>query len=279
MNKQSHIFYRFILLFVVATLISSCDKTPGIVDRTQSDSNVLTNSVIQPTEFIFASQAGLDTTLTIHLKVQVNDTTAIKGVPRYQISDNATDSTIIKGTISQYDATTHTFSGSAKIQATTNEFRELTLLLYAVNKQNLLTNTFQAVITIKGVKGHPPELLSVANPDTVTIPTSGNQPIVFTAKVIDPDGQNNIDRVLLDLVSANVGKLNGSPFQMYDDGNQNDIGGGSGSGDVTAGDSVYTRTFQINSGNTPDKLTVRYYAIDKSGLSSDTLSRQLIIVK
>ena len=279
MNKQSHNVILCLLLFMVATFFYSCDKTPGIVDRTQSDANVLTDGVIEPTDFSFASQAGMDTTLTIHLKVQVNDTTAIKGFPRYQISDNSTDSTISTGTVSQYNGSTHVFSGSVTIQANTAEFRELTLLLYAVNKQDLLTNTYRAVITIKGAQGHPPQLLSVANPDTVTIPSSGNQAIVFTAKVVDPDGQSNIDRVLFDLISANVGKLNGSPFQMYDDGNQNDVGGGSGSGDVTAGDSLYTRTLQINSGNTPDNLTVRYYAIDKSGLSSDTLSKKLIIVK
>jgi len=257
----------------------SCDKTPGVVNQTQSDSNLLLNGEITPTNFVFASQGG-DTTVSVHLQVQVNDTSAIKGYPRYQINDNSTDSTISGGVLSQFDAANHLFSGSATIKTSTRDFRNLTLLLYAVNKENLLTNTYRAVITVKGVQGHPPQILSVSNPDTVKIPASGTQPIVFTAKVTDPDGQSNISQVLVDLISTSTGvRLNGSPFQMYDDGNQNNVGGGSGSGDLVAGDSVYTRTFQINSSNTPSKIAVKYYAIDKSGLSSDTLSRSLDIVK
>ncbi|HKI47462.1 MAG TPA: hypothetical protein VKA08_19180 [Balneolales bacterium] len=279
MNKQSHNVIWLTLLFAMTMIFYSCDKTPGVVNQTQSDSNLLLNGEITPTNFVFASQGG-DTTVSVHLQVQVNDTSAIKGYPRYQINDNSTDSTISGGVLSQFDAANHLFSGSATIKTSTRDFRNLTLLLYAVNKENLLTNTYRAVITVKGVQGHPPQILSVSNPDTVKIPASGTQPIVFTAKVTDPDGQSNISQVLVDLISTSTGvRLNGSPFQMYDDGNQNNVGGGSGSGDLVAGDSVYTRTFQINSSNTPSKIAVKYYAIDKSGLSSDTLSRSLDIVK
>lgn len=278
MNKQSHNVLWCILLFATAMIFTSCDKTPGIVNQTQSDRNLLSNGKISPTSFAFSSQTG-DTTVTIHLQVQINDTSAIKGNPIYQISDNATDSTIAHGVLSHYDASTHMFTGAASVKTSTNDFRELTLLLYAVNRQNLITNTYRAVITIKGARGYPPEILNVSNPDTVQIPTSGTQPIVFKAKVTDPDGQDNIARVLVDLISTNAGgKLPGSPFQMYDDGSKNTIGG-STSGDAVAGDSIYTRTFQIGSSNTPDKITVKYYAIDKSGLTSDTLSRKLVFVK
>lgn len=258
---------------------SSCDKTPGLVDSAQTGRNLLTNGSIKPTEFSFGNQAEGDTTLTIHLNVEVADTTALSGVPRFQLSDIAADSILSRGFLNNYDDATHQFSGSVHLTVNTNQFAEFSLFLYAENKQGLLTNTFRAVITINGAEGSPPQLISASNPDTVQIPASGNQIIVFQAKVTDPDGQDNIDRVLFDLISANTGKLAGSPFQLYDDGGRNDVGGGARSGDIAAGDSVYTRTFQVGSQNTADKVTVKYYAIDKSGLSSDTLSTSLVFIK
>ncbi len=258
---------------------SSCDKTPGLVDSTPANRNLLTNGSIKPTRFSFANNTEGDTTLTIHLAVEVDDTTAISGSPRFQLSDVAADSIIARGVLDDYDAQTHRFTGSAHLTVNANQFGEFSLLLYAENKQGLLTNTFRALVTINGAEGSPPQLISVSNPDTVKIPASGTQIIVFQAKVADPDGQDNIDRVLFDLISANTGKLAGSPFQLYDDGDRNDVGGGSGSGDITAGDSVYTRTLQVGAQNTADKVTVKYYAIDKSGLSSDTVSTSLIFIK
>ncbi|HAH51360.1 MAG TPA: hypothetical protein DCL80_08850 [Balneola sp.] len=90
----------------------------------------------------------------------------------------------------------------------------------------------------------------------------------FTAKVIDQDGQNNIDRVFIEFVNEDGSVLIPDPNILYDDGINTS---NTERGDLVANDSVYTIQFFINSSNTPTNRIVNYFAIDKSGLRSDTL--------
>ena len=114
--------------------------------------------------------------------------------------------------------------------------------------------------------------MEVNNPEEVEIPSGSNTTtVLFTAKVRDADGQSNIDKVLLNFRNEDGTLLGASPFEMFDD-------GASSSGDETAADSVFSTTFTINSSNTPNNRTALYWAIDKSGLSSDTLETPFNLV-
>lgn len=65
--------------------------------------------------------------------------------------------------------------------------------------------------------------------------------------------------------------LGGEPFTMLDDGDEQN------SGDEEAGDGVFTRAFSIGPNNQPETYDIRAYALDRQGLSSDTISSTLTI--
>jgi hypothetical protein len=120
----------------------------------------------------------------------------------------------------------------------------------------------------------PPVIEEVNNTEEVSIPDSGNQRIDFFARVVHPDGQELINRVnffLIDQSGSPLGK-----FSMFDNGVFNEV---EGFIDEAEGDSLYSRAFFINPGNSPDEITVNYYAIGEDGQSSDTLQSQLSIIE
>ncbi|HKJ34117.1 MAG TPA: hypothetical protein VKA34_19960 [Balneolales bacterium] len=272
---------RYIVGLVgVFLLFYACNDSTSI-SSIHTQQAVLTKASINPQKINFASiNASKDTSVTITLTATVSDTSVLRDHPHYTVSDVQSDSTIARGTLTDFNPATSTYQTTYSLKIKTTDIAEYQIFIYGIDKQNKMTNTFRSTVTIYGTTGKPPVILSVNNPDTVQIPTGSNVNYFdFKAKATDPDGQNNIDSVLVNLVSKNSGKpLNGSPFQLFDDGGTQTIGN-SNSGDVIKGDSVYTRRFQINSSNTPDKFTVSYYAVDKTGLHSDTTVTHLVFVK
>jgi hypothetical protein len=121
----------------------------------------------------------------------------------------------------------------------------------------------------------PPVIEDAFNTEEATIPESGNQRIDFFAKVSHPDGQELIGQVNFFLIDQSGSQL-GNDFRMFDDGVFNEV---EGLIDETAGDALYSRAFFINPGNSPDEITVNYYAIGADGQSSDTLRTNLSILE
>lgn len=132
-------------------------------------------------------------------------------------------------------------------------------------------NYAQTTLKVQGVSNLPPLIIEANNPIEYQIPSSGSESVSFTAKVTDADGQNNIEGVFLRLFSRTTGEASNSPFELFDDGQS--------MGDVVSGDSLYTLTFPVSSDNQPDTYDLHYYAVDRSGLTSDTVKTTFTLIR
>lgn len=265
---MSYKFYSLVLLALSLTVIVSCDDTltPKDFDEQQP---FVQNLVVSPSEITFDPQIDgqKDTTLNLNITVK-GFNFGVDSVPYYSIFVGNEDIPSIQEKFPVNFSPITTFQTSIPIVTNTIDFETYTLLITPSldgNNQNFA----QAVITQTGVPINAPEILEVNNPAEVEIPNDDSQVRVrFTAKVIDRDGQNNIDRVFIEFKNEDGSVLIPDPNILYDDGINTS---NTERGDLVANDSVYTIQFFINSSNTPTNRTVNYFAIDKSGLRSDTL--------
>ena len=170
-------------------------------------------------------------------------------------------------------------SGSGDVIAGDDVFRNMFTAQQITGNQGLYTFQFQVSdnennkvsIRKKGISF----ILNNANPeiiDVFNLPQnlpSGAAPIVIEAKVFDPDGNNEIDRVTLD-VRRDGSSVLGRLFQLKDDGMQ------SFSGDNIAGDSLYSIIIDSSfAAGKKGTYQVVFEATDNFGNKSSSLSRNI----
>ncbi|MEQ9280601.1 MAG: hypothetical protein RLN83_13990 [Balneola sp.] len=264
-------FYSLVLVTLIWATFISCDDslTPKDFDE---ELPYVQNLVVSPPSISFNPQTDgqKDTTLSLNITVD-GFNFGVDSVPYYSLFLGDDEVPFLQAKFPVNFSPITTFQTSIPISTNTTEFETYTLLITPSLNGN--TNNFaQAIIRQTGVPTNPPEILEVNNPEEVEIPSGNNTvAVLFTAKVQDIDGQSNIDKVLLNFRNEDGSLLRETPFELLDDGSNS-------SGDITSSDSVYTTTFTINSSNTPNNRTAFYWAIDKSGLSSDTLETPFNLV-
>lgn len=265
--------YKFsflVLLSIIWINLSSCDEslTPKDFDAALP---YIQHLEVTPSQFDFNANADgqKDTTITLNLTVNGFNFEA-DSVPYYSIFIGDEELPSIQGSF-QNSRSNNFYDSAVQIPTNTMEFNSYTVLVTpSIEEEN--QNYAQAVIKQTGISLNTPEILSVNNPEQVQIPPAGGtESVLFTAKVTDIDGQSNIGNVFLNFRNTNGSLLREKPFELLDNGS-------SSSGDVTATDSTFTVTFSINSSSTPSERTALYWALDKSGLSSDTLETTFNIV-
>ena len=266
---MSYKFYSLVLFTTIWVLaFASCDDTLAPKDFDEQQPYVQ-NLVVSPSEITFDPETDGQKDTTLNLNITVNGFNfGVDSVPYYSVFVGNEDFPSIQEKFPVNFSPITTFQTSIPIVTNTIDFETYTLLItpsLSGNNQDVP----QAIITQTGVPINAPEILEVNNPAEVEIPNDDSQVRVrFTAKVIDQDGQNNIDRVFIEFVNEDGSVLIPDPNILYDDGINTS---NTERGDLVANDSVYTIQFFINSSNTPTNRIVNYFAIDKSGLRSDTL--------
>ncbi len=265
-----HLLYFFLVVFIASLFTYSCDSSLSPTDFDEAKPFVQ-NLTVSPSSISFnpVNDGQKDTTITFNISVQgLNFRDG--NTPNYSVFVDDEDLPSFQGSLA-ISQPGNMFSGELQISTNTIKFATYTVVVTpALDGSN--ANYAQSIINQMGVPINAPEILEVGNPQEIEIPSgSATVTALFTAKVRDIDGQGNIDRVLLNFRNQDGSLLNSDPFELFDDGSAS-------SGDQTPSDSVFTRTFSINSSNTPNNRTVIYWAIDKSGLSSDTLETPFNLV-
>ncbi len=261
------------MYLLVIVLLVSCNDNP-VTNKIQTQNTLFSQVSIAPQDIYLKNTGSSDTTVTVNLSVVVQDPALLKGKPLYSIKDVQSGQSAGGGSLSTYDSSAKTYSGSFDLQLNPTANVEFQITIYGIDQNGRITNSFIGTVNATGQKGKPPVIIYATNPDTVHIPTSGTVTFDFKAKVTDPDGQNNIDYVKLNLQKDGAQSV--STFQMYDDGSATNLNGSS-SGDAVAGDSVYTRRFQIDSNTSQNSFTIKYYSMDKNGVGSDTVTSHFVI--
>ncbi len=256
---------------VAAIFILSCDSEPGLPTAHPSD-NQLTALTLSPSLVTFnPSQTVKDTTVTVLISIRLrNGSSEIH--PRLIVVRKSTEAIFFDAPMSTANPAKDQFSHSLQIPTSTTSVEEFAINVILIDKNQPVSNRVSGTLKITGFSTGRPVLLFQQTPATVIIPNSGNQAFDLKAKVSHPNGQNLIDRVNVIIRGANGVALTGSPFQLFDNGLVNE------SGDLAAGDSLFTRRFVISASNNPDTYTLKYYAIDRFGASSDTLTATMRFV-
>ncbi|MCH8556522.1 MAG: hypothetical protein LAT84_01810 [Balneolia bacterium] len=253
-----------LLLFFIA----ACDSPPGATPYEEIPAPFSSMS-IDPSVVVFDSTQEIsDTTLTIQIEAGLKPD-AITNNPQFTVSRHGSSTVFREGLLQP--GNNNTVVGSFTFTVPSNTFQDFTIYVFDETEGGRVSSTFQTQLQLQGFTTQPPQILSFTFPSVVQIPVEGFQPIRFETEVEHPQGQAQIQTVFLALFDTAGNQLGGEPFTMLDDGDEG------GSGDLEEGDGIFTRTLEIGPNNQPDTYEVLTWAIDRQGLSSDTLSSTLTI--
>jgi hypothetical protein len=244
-----------------------CDSTTSPSDPTSTGPKVLSLS-LSPDQVQFEPEDGFkDTTLVVGI------TTSIEGLDEnssfgYVIRRQGNQQVFAKGTFEDSGAPSgnsiDNLSVDQSFLTSTTSFSNFLIEVYAFD-QNGNGNNIQTDFSISGFSNNRPVITDTTSPGTIIRPEIGSEDATFTATVTDADGDETISRVFLRIIDQQTGEVEGSPFDMADD--------GASLGDQTANDLVYTWSLPVtDTDNRPDRdYDIEFFALDQGGLYSDTL--------
>lgn len=275
--SESYLKHLFIYILVLSGGIliwQSCDSTTS-PENPLTDQPSLTNLTINPSLVQFEKEKDgfRDTTLTVVISAVIQSTQDMNP-PRFSVLNKNSGELIIEGELSQAESNDETYIASAEINTTTTSNENFIINVILDTPQNSYAQT---TFSVRGFPNIEPEIIYAKNSAEVQIPNDDEViPVRFEAKVTDEDGQDNISGVYIEFLNEDGTKLIPNPNQLLDDGQNSNP---SDSGDEIAGDSVYTIRFFVDSTNTPNMRTAQYYALDETGLSSDTVETTFNIIE
>jgi hypothetical protein len=192
-------FFLAVLCILITLLLHSCgEDVPS--SPVQNTTFVITQLNVTPNLIRFTPDNGvIDSVLTVSVSGSIS-----QSLPNVEPTSLVME--LIRASDSQtIDVRNSILSGSGAFEETitipskTTDFNDYRLFVYAITGDKLTSNSAQATIKIRGFAIGVPEILAVNNPDTVRIPSSGTTSFALLAKVIHPNGQSLIDRVLVDI--------------------------------------------------------------------------------
>ncbi len=152
------------------------------------------------------------------------------------------------------------------------------VLVYAVDTAQRLSGQARGALEYVRVfePGQPPIVEELIIPDTLQRPAAGSpaKRLAFIARASDADGLPDIE-----LVEFWNESSPGRRLAMCDDGNRRPCGTSLESGDVQAGDSLFTRTVFVTSENALGTNAFVFQAVDRAGLRSSEVRHAVVIVE
>lgn len=255
------------LLAGVLLFAAGCDTPPGphppmsrapVVSAFQFDPAEVNLADVDPEDI----QHGV-VIIRLNLQAEVDAMDDEIEAVRYLVrSPDRSTSTLVDGDLS-FDGTGR-YAASVELSLQPGAVGNYPVVVYAVNSQGRLSNQVSGMLRYRA-PSEPPVIEEIVAPDVIQRPSDGMLPVEIVAVVSDPDGLENIERVVLWNVNTP-----GSLIQMHDDGS-------SASGDDEAGDGRYTVTLSISSTNEPGVNTFAFQARDLTGLESEIIEHSITI--
>lgn len=131
------------------------------------------------------------------------------------------------------------------------------------------------MVLVNGV----PTLSGLTAPDNVARPASGISTHLVSVEVNEPEGLQDVNRVLLRAYNPDGSGFNNNPFLMYDNGltldiNRWDLGY---RGDLTARDGVYSMTVIFDPAKALGSYRLTFVAEDWAGQQSELLTHTIVL--
>lgn len=244
--------------------VVGCDE---ISSPSGPDTAILQSLSIDPTSVEFNEGSPPDSTITVSLSLTTTNRAQNELI--YSVTNNG--ESLTEGSFEQQNDTDY----RAEFSLTISSSLSTNLTVYAFESGNSSGELIRGNITLKGFSTSPPELVEAFNTEEVTIPEDGRRRVDFFARVVHPDNQELIDRVIFYMIDQQDNPVGGK-FELFDDGVFNET---SGRIDEAESDSLYSRAFFVEPDNNPAEISVFYYAQGVDGQSSDTLETQLRILE
>ncbi len=236
-------------------LVTSCDDPPGSTGI-ETSKNILSDFSMTPGDVDLGNDITGEETINYELLVTFDQNSGYN-TPVFTVFDANTTEEILQGDFTE-TAVSGRLQGNFSITVPANQVSEFRVYVFSRSESGTISNTFRRNFRISGALSGPPVMEYLDHSASVPIPQTGTTPIRFESSVIHPDGQANIEEVLLELYDSNGVLLGGQPFTMDPESDD-------------PGNNIFSRTFQINPQNQPETYDVWGYAIDRAGVSSDTL--------
>ena len=170
------------------------------------------------------------------------------------------------------------YENSVMLTLSATAVQTYSVLVYAVDTAQRLSGVARGALEYVRVyePGQPPVLEKLIVPDTLQRPTAGQpaKSLPFIARASDPDGLLDIENV--EFWNADAP---GRRLVMCDDGSRRPCGTSLESGDMQAGDSLFTRTVFVTSDNALGTNTFLFQVVDRAGLRSAETRHVLVIVE
>jgi hypothetical protein len=145
---------------------------------------------------------------------------------------------------------------------------EYRIVVVAENQIGLTSNSVSTSLVIDR-NNLPPQLAGLSAPDTLHRPVTGRVPVFFAVSASDPDCETDILKVFFKSINSSSPNFE---FQLFDDGKSG------GHGDSVATDGRYSLVIPIDSTATLGTKEFRFWARDKSGALSDSISHTITIL-
>lgn len=266
---------RVVVVLFVAIGISSCDSAPGLeedrgtppdLESFTFSPNLVVFEALPPEQIVDENMAKI----SLDLNVNISDAD----------EDIETVSYIVRSPISPYDIVAQgelagsggsgSYLGIGELLLSKGSIGKYTILVFATDSKGNISNQARGSLDFQTEGGDPPVILAITAPDSVSRPAPEQAAILVNiiAEVTDPDGLDNVAKVVLRTISN-------QEFPLLDDGGND----GSPSGDAVAGDGMYTITIQVESTNGLGPNTFRFQATDRSGFESNIVEKTITIVQ
>ncbi len=264
---------------VLLGLVAACDSAPGpeqlglrpplLQDFTFSPQRVVFG--VLPPEQIVGDSVRVPLELSV---VALGSQSPIEEVSYVVQSPFSSFEPIATGTMQPQGS--NRYSAVTTITISALEVASYPIVVYAVDQTQRVSGEVRGQINYIRVfePGEPPVIDEIVAPDTLQRPAVG-QPAVtlpLIAVVSDPDGLTDVEKVEF----WNVDTPN-NRFDLCDDGGGQPCGVAADSGDETASDGRYTLTVFIASTNTLGTNTFAFQAIDRAGLRSEIVEKQITV--
>ena len=271
---------HLIFLFLIVT-VGACDSVPGPSSVDQRPPQIEAFS-LAPQRIVYAllDEEAIDgDSVTVELNLTV--TVQASDVPVAQVtyailSPDTTAAPIHTGVLPR--SATNIYSGTVDVTLSALEVQTYPVVVYVADANNRLGGEARSsVIYVRSFEpGSPPVIENLPIPATIQRPASGEpaRSLSFVAEVSDADGLSDIEQVEFWNETSP-----GTKFVLCDDGGRRSCGSSAESGDLTAGDGLFTRRVFIASDNALGTNTFVFEAIDRAGLRSQQVHHTVEIIE
>lgn len=274
-----HIKYHIVLFLIVA--VGACDSVPGPSPVDQRPPQIETFS-LAPQRIVYAllDEEAIDgdsvtVALNLTVTVQTSDT-PVAQVAYAIISPDTTVALIQAGILPR--SATNIYSGTVNVTLSALEVQSYPVLVYVTDTDNRLGGEARSAVTyVRSFEpGSPPVIENLPIPATIQRPGAGEpaRSLLLVAEVSDVDGLNDIEQVEFWNETSP-----GIRFLLCDDGGRRTCGSSAESGDVTAGDGLFTRRVYITSDRTLGANTFVFEATDRAGLRSQQVRHTMEVIE